>query len=345
MPGMGAPSPWWDFPRGVAGARIIAGVGAEHGLTAGRCLRGTGLTPGDLDDADAVVDAGDEIRIVRNVLAGVPTEVRGDGSWLGAAAGARYTLGQAGVLGFALIASPTLGDAMRIGMRHLGASNAFVRVGLNAGGAEVRVTFDDSDIDEDVRPFLVARDLMAILQVLTHVTAGSTSHGRLELRLPRVPAIETAAAGLVDRIEFGRPRNVTVLPAEFLARPLPQADARTAEVCARHCSDLVEQRRLRRGTSGAVRAALLRDPARPPSMRGVAGELGVSERTLRSRLEFERTSFRVIRDEVREALALDMLGTSALSVEEVARRLGYAETASFTRAFTRWRGAPPSRHR
>ena len=54
------------------------------------------------------------------------------------------------------------------------------------------------------------------------------------------------------------------------------------------------------------------------------------------------TSFRQILDEVRHGRALELLGQGA-AVAEVARELGYSETATFTRAFTRWEGVPPSR--
>ncbi|WP_407689310.1 helix-turn-helix domain-containing protein [Mycobacterium sp. HUMS_1102779] len=49
-------------------------------------------------------------------------------------------------------------------------------------------------------------------------------------------------------------------------------------------------------------------------------------------------------DEVRATLAAELLN-SGLSVEETARRLGYSETAAFTRAHTRWNGCPPRRRR
>jgi AraC-like DNA-binding protein len=48
---------------------------------------------------------------------------------------------------------------------------------------------------------------------------------------------------------------------------------------------------------------------------------------------------------VREQLAADLLRNGALTVEEVAQRLGYAETASFTHAFRRWTGVGPRAHR
>ena len=43
--------------------------------------------------------------------------------------------------------------------------------------------------------------------------------------------------------------------------------------------------------------------------------------------------------------AEELLRQTALSVEQIADSLGYAETASFTHAFKRWTGRPPSRFR
>ncbi len=79
-------------------------------------------------------------------------------------------------------------------------------------------------------------------------------------------------------------------------------------------------------------------------MAAIADELCITERTLHRRLAAERTSYRALVDEVRVTLALAML-ESGLTVEETARQLGYSETAAFSRAFTRWVGTPPSKHR
>jgi AraC-like DNA-binding protein len=43
---------------------------------------------------------------------------------------------------------------------------------------------------------------------------------------------------------------------------------------------------------------------------------------------------------VRATLAIELLSQVGLTVEQVARRLGYAETAAFDNAFSRWYGAP-----
>src|SRR5207244_1884592 len=111
------------------------------------------------------------------------------------------------------------------------------------------------------------------------------------------------------------------------------------------CRDLLEHRRRRHGTAASVRARLLRNPADVPSMQAVAHELHVDPRTLRRHLETEGTSFRALVTEVRETLAVELLSNTGLTVDEVATRLGYSETAGFTHAFKRWRGIPPSQCR
>jgi AraC-like DNA-binding protein len=140
--------------------------------------------------------------------------------------------------------------------------------------------------------------------------------------------------------EFGSSRNLAGLDASFLDLPLPQADELTAALTEQQCRALVESRRARTGAAGRVRDLLLRTPSMMPTVERVAADLHVSSRTLRRQLTAEGTSYRGLVEEVREALAEELL-RAALPVELVARRLGYAETASFTHAFHRWKGVSP----
>lgn len=77
-------------------------------------------------------------------------------------------------------------------------------------------------------------------------------------------------------------------------------------------------------------------------MTEVAAALHLDPRTLHRRLAAEDTSFRALRNEVNETLATELLTIVGLSVEQVARRLGYADATSFHHAYKRWTGHAPS---
>lgn len=66
---------------------------------------------------------------------------------------------------------------------------------------------------------------------------------------------------------------------------------------------------------------------------------------LHRRLEREGSTFRSIQAHIRESLALELLSSTTLTIEQVAYRLGYSETAAFSRVFKRWTRFSPSRLR
>lgn len=104
-------------------------------------------------------------------------------------------------------------------------------------------------------------------------------------------------------------------------------------------------RRSDTGVTEAVRNLLVRNPGTIPDQIGVAGELFVSPRTLSRRLNEEGTSFRALLDEVRRTRAEELLTHTDMTTEQVAAHLGYAEAASFIRAFRRWKDCPPQEFR
>jgi AraC-like DNA-binding protein len=71
----------------------------------------------------------------------------------------------------------------------------------------------------------------------------------------------------------------------------------------------------------------------------------MSERTLKRRLGQEKTTFKLVRDRVRAETAEALLSNQSLKIGAVAQCVGFAETASFTRAFSRWSGFSPARYR
>jgi AraC-like DNA-binding protein len=76
-----------------------------------------------------------------------------------------------------------------------------------------------------------------------------------------------------------------------------------------------------------------------------AAHYHVSSQTLRRRLQAERTSYRLVKEEVRREAALCWLEQERLSIGEISARAGYAESNGLTRALKAWTGISPSAYR
>ena len=90
------------------------------------------------------------------------------------------------------------------------------------------------------------------------------------------------------------------------------------------------------GIIGRVRNALW--PllaADKPLLQDTASQLGLHPRRLQRILASEGTSFEAIRDDVRFAVAQELLALTRLSVMEIAFSLGFASPSSFIHAFHR----------
>ena len=85
-------------------------------------------------------------------------------------------------------------------------------------------------------------------------------------------------------------------------------------------------------------------PAGEPALATIAREFAMSPRTLQRRLGQHDTTFRQIVAETRLDLATALLSNGA-SVTQTSRRIGFSETAAFSRAFKRWTGGSPSQSR
>lgn len=328
-----------EVARSSATSRHIVETAAQHGLDAAACLSGTGLSPDALGDPEAEVLPAQELAIIRNVIARL-----GNRPGLGMEAGSRYNLADTGILGYALMASPTFGDAIDVAWRYIALSASYLSlVAPEVVGDEAVVAIDDTQVPADVRQFLIERDFAMTVRLLP-VLIG-TNHPpmtfRLELANLTLPTDRVDIDNVKIAVERGS-RSALIFPAHLVGQPMPAADAQTAAICIRQCEELLNRRRTRQGIAGVVRTRIIADSARIPSMAEVARELCVTERTLHRRLTAEGTTFRALLDEVRATLAAELLD-SGLTVEETARRLGYSETAAFTRAHTRWNGRPPSR--
>jgi len=332
--------PRWDFERSVTSMRILTELGADHGAPVRALLSGTGVREAQLEDPSLTVSGQQELRLIRNLV-----ERLGDVPALGIEAGKRYHFTAFGALGFAMVSSPTMRSAMAVSLRHSNLTYGFTRLLIEDTANEARVTVDDSEIPEELRRFLVERATAVMISVGKDLLPSGSLFTRLSFRFPAPSYIERYEKFYGVRPVFNASANVASLDRALIESPLPQANAHALRRSEELCRKLLDSRRLRTGLSSKVRDRLMARIARTPDMGEVASDLHLTTRTLRRRLLDEGTSFAELRDEVRQTLAEELLAGPRLSVEQIAERLGYAETTSFINAFKRWRGKTPHNYR
>lgn len=241
--------------------------------------------------------------------------------------------------GLQLAACDTLGDALT--------ELAMVAPAIGEGGS-FELQREAARVHLCYRPRLAVRARERVEAVLAGalMLARWATGGRFVaagLWLAHAPlAARSDYAALVDvPLHFGAGRDSLGFHAAELARPLVAANAGLRE----HLRTRTEHTLAaldRASVATRVRAMLGAHPAWGRDQ--VAAELGFSGRHLLRRLAAEGVSFMALRDAVLHELACRRLA-GPQRVAEIADALGFADEGGFVRAFRRWQGTTPTRHR
>lgn len=332
--------PHWSLPRAAASAQLMIRTAREYGISLSTCVAGSGLCDAALNDPGYEIPGHQELAVVRNILRAVPPEVP-----FGLIAGQRYRAATHGMWGFAVISSANLRNAIEVGLRYFDLSYSFNRVQFALEGRLARLEYDDSDNPEDLRAALIERDIAAMATLHNDILGRPLPVAALQLRGSRPPYAVALKAFLGVSPQWNADCNAMTIDASEIDQPGPLADELGLRVCEQQCEALMRQRHARSGIAGQVRTRVLSKPGEFPSMSAVAADMGMSTRTLRNHLSREGSSYRELLDQVREAIARELLSTTRLSIEEISERLGYADSSSFVSAFKRWRGISPRGYR
>lgn len=144
-------------------------------------------------------------------------------------------------------------------------------------------------------------------------------------------------------VRFSSARTALHVPNKILDATNPRADAGLAGVLDRYAATLLEHLPRRATLSDRVRARLLEAlGGETPTAEQAARDLNMSVRTLHRALRSEKTTFRVLVDQLRQERAVAFLANPRCSIAEVGFLLGFSELSSFYRAFKRWTGRTPA---
>jgi len=150
-------------------------------------------------------------------------------------------------------------------------------------------------------------------------------------------------------LEYHANELALVIPSRHLRRPVVARGANLPDFFARLMPLTLGARRGRADMRAMV-SGLIRDDCQGTSetladRANVAARLGLSETTMRRRLQAESTTFRAVKEAVHDALAKEWLVAGYLSIEQIAAKLGYSDSFAFRRSFQRTNGCSPAAYR
>lgn len=245
------------------------------------------------------------------------------------------------VVELALRSSPTLRDGLTTAARHAAVVHPQLAFALDEQGDEAvwsqRTPRHPRGIGRHVHEYGLA-------YALVHARAGLAAafspvrvwfaHARPRSLAPLHRLFGT------EELAFGAPDSGFAFARRWLDAPLRGGDPRllaTVEALVRARPEAARSTALAPRVAAQLRAGTLGEVGAD----AIAAGLHMSARTLQRRLEAEGTTFSDVLDETREALARELLADPELPLAEIADRVGFADLATFSRAFKRWTGKPP----
>ncbi|MCG2581660.1 MAG: AraC family transcriptional regulator [Marinobacter sp.] len=253
--------------------------------------------------------------------------------------------GHVGVLGYLVLASDTLGEAMLAYQRYetLFYGTTLAEVDIKGGQAEMRWPRSDNELGQQA-------DGAAIAALVTFL--------RRQLDNPPPPSsvsfLESVGPDAARAYEtfFGCPvtwndSHVRVrFPLEYLNIPMPRRDPTLKELLDRQAQALLRALPGSSETERHLQQVLLKLLADgEPTLQRAAKAMYMSPRTLQRRLARHQLSWQQWLDRSREQLARQYLADASLSLTDIALLLGFSEQSAFTRAYRRWAGVSPGRDR
>ena len=322
----------------IAFVNAIVRAYAQHGKDPAKALEAAQIAPELLTDPTARITAAQMERISGAAMLELDDEGLG---WFSR----RLPWGSYGMLARASISAPNLGVALKRWCRHHGLIADDITLHLSVNGPTATLTITEHRDLGDLREFC----LVSVLRNI-HGLACWLIDSRIGLTAAQFPFAAPAHEDVYPVLfsapgQYSSKQAAISFDSSYLSLPLRRDEAALRQMLQRALPLTVLQYRRDRLLVQRVRQALLNHPQDTHSADDLAERLNMSARTLHRQLKDEGASLQTLKDEVRQARAIDLLLRSNRPIKQVAQATGFQNEKSFIRAFKGWTGRSPGEYR
>ncbi|MCA1443570.1 AraC family transcriptional regulator ligand-binding domain-containing protein [Ensifer sp. IC4062] len=298
---------------------------ARHDVSAIEFCERLGISPNLFQNADGWLPRAQCFYMANELAALV-----GD-PFAGAHVGRLTELGDLGVWGQSVLTARNVADACMRATANASSIHRGSDVRFLVEGKTARIVFRFAERYEfDPRQFIFGS--LGVLRKVP-LLAGEPSAIRVRLTASRTRGAQALEECLGSNIELGCEHDMIEFDRELLDLPLKNPGNRRSQVTEALASTVKTAKLLSERLSDGHELGL----------QAVARSLGMSPRTLQRRLKFCSVDFEELLDETRRSEAIRLICEGVHSMTDIAFKVGYSDSAHFTRAFKRWAGVAPSR--
>ncbi|QHE84872.1 AraC family transcriptional regulator [Hydrogenophaga sp. BPS33] len=260
----------------------------------------------------------------------------------------RMKVGSFALLSQAALACPNLDRALRRILRGLSLFLDEMKGQLRLEKGEATVWLSNGIADEADRRFADETMLVLIHGLMCWLVGRRVEIVRLDFAFRRPDHAQEYRLMYCSDVRFDATQTCMRFHVADLESPVAQTPASLQTFLRTAPQSVFLKYRNEESWGARVRKRLRSGAEGPdtwPVFDSLAREFGISATTLRRRLDSEKCSYRSIKDQLRNDLAIDQLCNSNVNVDDIGASLGFNDASAFHRAFKRWNGIQPGEYR
>ncbi len=329
--------------QSIIGVSLLSKLVEEHGVSMALLLDAANIDLELLKDPKAKISLKQDFDFITAMMKAI------DDPLIGFHAGQCFKLSAFGHVGMAASLSEKVEDAIELFLKYIRLlytpfDITFFR---DQGNAVLRFT-DQYDLG-DLRRFYIERDFSFALVSTRDMFPRSLENQKfrtLHFDFPCPTNVAEYERLYQCTVKFSMPYNEVKFDERYLNLSLPNANALTRQLLEEQCAtqaieilgpisfaDKIRQKVMALGDNEI------------PNLEDISTQLHTTSRTVRRKLKAEGITFQEILTTELSKKAIMLLQTTSLTVEQIADRLGYAESSSFIHAFKRWTDKSPKHYR
>ena len=302
-------------------------------------LAHNGMTLEQLQDPHYQVSFDDYQRLIASAI---HLSARPD---LGLHVGNRIGINTHGMMGFAILNSSTLKQAIETLKQFINTRTPLVKISIHETTKALVVTLEAvQPLGMIQQPYMDAL-LVTLTKLLQQLTPQSSPLCQVNISFAPPSYWQQYAELFKAPVHFNQAKTQLMLTLASMTQPLDMADPSSFMQAKQWCINELKQLNGQQSLSDKLYQYLLQSPVPLPSLSDTAAHFHMTPRTVHRHLAQQQSSYKSIVASVNHQIAKHYLSQSQGSIKQLSYQLGYVDVANFRRAFKRWQGTTPSEYR